>query len=487
MTQETESVEVRPEPPPLKVAEQPVNADAPWVDDVLDRKEIADRLTSIVRDQEAPFVISVDGRWGTGKTFLLKRWAQDLRNQDPKWQAIYDNAWEDDFASDPLLAIIAQFSQHVGTGFKERAGKLVEVAGPLLSYGVSLAALFGAGIPVPPVPTGTASPAEKLDAYMEKQVAKNELRVLLRELAAEVRQETGQPLVFIIDELDRCRPTFAIELLERVKHIFDVPNIVFVFGINRSELVKSLKSVYGDIDAGVYLQRFFDMPFVLPEPDGHLFCRHLALQFGLSAYLQQLSVSGDGPVWLRDVPAIDEQLPNVLGNMGLSLRDLDYCVRLISLAMRDFAGGHPLLFLLLVALKIKEPDLYQRFVEKRARAAEVIDFLNNETPLGTRGGLHLSIDPRDLLHRVQAAVYCADAATTVQEQLQTLMQGGEPERPEYLSRQHAQLGSDHAEFLRDMRDLIQRCVDDPYRPSVGLWSMAQTIDLYYRTTRLPGT
>ena len=50
-----------------------------------------------------------------------------------------------------------------------------------------------------------------------------------------------QPLIFIIDELDRCRPTFAIELLERVKHIFDVPNMVFVLGINRDELCKSLR------------------------------------------------------------------------------------------------------------------------------------------------------------------------------------------------------------------------------------------------------
>ena len=66
-------------------------------------------------------------------------------------------------------------------------------------------------------------------------------------------------MVFIIDELDRCRPTFAIELLERVKHIFDVPNIVFVFGINREELTKSLRSVYGEIEAEEYLRRFFDM------------------------------------------------------------------------------------------------------------------------------------------------------------------------------------------------------------------------------------
>ena len=72
-------------------------------------------------------------------------------------------------------------------------------------------------------------------------------------------------MVFIIDELDRCRPTFAIELLERVKHIFDVPNLVFAFGINRDELCSSLQSIYGNIDADVYLRRFFDMEFTLPQ------------------------------------------------------------------------------------------------------------------------------------------------------------------------------------------------------------------------------
>ena len=90
---------------------------------MLDRKEIADRLTSIIRGQEAPFVISLDGRWGTGKTFLLKRWQQDLENQG--WQAIYYNAWEDDFAGDPLLSITGQLSEHLEKttlfGLTERA------------------------------------------------------------------------------------------------------------------------------------------------------------------------------------------------------------------------------------------------------------------------------------------------------------------------------------------------------------------------------
>ena len=107
-------------------------------------------------------------------------------------------------------------------------------------------------------------------------------------MAGKVRDETGHPMVFIIDELDRCRPTFAIELLERVKHIFDVPNLVFVFGINRDELCTSLQSIYGEIDASVYLRRFFDMEFTLQEVDSAKFSRHLMQKFGVDTFLRRL-------------------------------------------------------------------------------------------------------------------------------------------------------------------------------------------------------
>lgn len=66
---------------------------------MLEREEIAHRLTSIVGAQESPFATSVDGQWGTGKTFLLTRWRQDLENRG--WRAIYFNAWDDDFHDDP--------------------------------------------------------------------------------------------------------------------------------------------------------------------------------------------------------------------------------------------------------------------------------------------------------------------------------------------------------------------------------------------------
>ena len=292
MTQQTDTSEDQPVLPALKVVEPAVDPDDPWHDDVLDRKEIADRLTSIVRGQEAPFVISLDGRWGTGKTFLLKRWAQDLRNQDPKWQAIYYNAWEDDFAGNPLLSITGQLSEHLGKEkFSEKVrgvlGKLVRPA----YFAGSVASTATIGMPLPGLPGGNQTDPDHLGGYHQMRAARDELKQSLTELATEVRSETGQPLIFIIDELDRCRPTFAIELLERVKHIFDVPNIVFVLGINREELTKSLESVYGEIDTGTYLRRFFDMEFVLPDADPTRFCTHLLEQFQLLEFLRGLTTS----------------------------------------------------------------------------------------------------------------------------------------------------------------------------------------------------
>ena len=79
----------------LKVLEEEVSLEKPWDDDVLERAQIATKLTKIVRNESVPLTISINGYWGTGKTFLLKRWQKDLERQG--FKAIYFNSWEDDF------------------------------------------------------------------------------------------------------------------------------------------------------------------------------------------------------------------------------------------------------------------------------------------------------------------------------------------------------------------------------------------------------
>ncbi len=486
MAQRTEPADTSPERPALAIPEREPDPGNPWSDDMLDRRAIGERLTRIVRAQKAPFVISVDGRWGTGKTFVLKRWAQELRTSDPGWRAIYYNAWEDDFASDPLLAIIAQVREHLGEGFAERVRRVVAAAGPLLYQAVSAASLLGGGMSLPPLPAEGDGPAsERLDAYDAKRAATEELRETLRSLASDVREETGHPLVFIIDELDRCRPTFAIALLERVKHIFDVPDVVFVFGVNRLELTRSVQSVYGAIEAGTYLRRFFDLEFVLPDADPMRFCLYLLHRYGLDDFFSELSTRARGRRHLPEFQTISEYLPVVVGDLGLSLRDMDYCVRLLALAAGDLDEGetlHPALFVVLVAIKIDDPQLYRRFVDGTARGAELIDHLNERRRRTRAGsGLYRTREERRILDAVEAAVYCADDAGITQTQLELRLRGAGPTLPDYLSSETAALDRDVStdrERLSHLEALVRGHAADPARYGVGRRYLAGTIDLY---------
>ncbi len=476
MTQQPDPADASPALPALKIVEPEVDAGNPWVDDKLDRKEIADRLTTIVRGQEAPFVISLDGRWGTGKTFLLRRWAQDLQNQDPPWQAIYYNAWEDDFAGDPMLSMTGQLSEHFKKGaLWAEARKLGRLVAPFVQPIASTASIATTGVPVPNIRRSKQAPPNHLADYLDKRAAKDELKKHLAELARAVREATGQPLVFIIDELDRCRPTFAIELLERVKHVFDVKNIVFVFGINQSDLTKSLQWVYGEIDADTYLRRFFDMPLVLPDADPALFCKHLVARYGIGGF-----ASERGRNAVRELGTVEQYLPAVVEKMGLSLRDIAHCVRLISLAMRGVPTGFPVheaLLVLLVTLKIDNSELYRRFVGGNARAAEVIDYLNERVPNDTARS---PIGERVRVAPIEAAAYWADDGESVLVQLNRVRTGREPDRRGYLAADTARLegvSPDDSTHHDAVDNFLQGYVGDEGASDISLEDLAARIDL----------
>ena len=480
MTQQPDTSEAQPVLP-LKIEEQDHDPKNPWGDDVLDREKVAHRLTSIIREHDLPFVISVDGGWGTGKTFLLKRWKQDLQNQG--WEAIYYNAWEDDFCDDPLVAIVGQLSEHFDKGnladtvceIARLVPPLLDLAAPLVPFGQ----VWGWLRAVPNAIRGHRSPPESVRRYQERRATANDFRQGLTKLGAEVRKSTGHPLVFIIDELDRCRPSFAIELLERVKHVFDVPNIVFVFGINRSELVKSFHSAYGDIDAATYLRRFFDMDFSLPEPSAVRFCEHLVKKFGLNNFFWRLGSTQDREIGVQ-VDLVAPVLPLLLGNMGLSLRDMDYCVRLVALAVasddRRFSVD-PYLLAALVAVKIRNPELHRRFVEGNARAADVIDYIDELVRESRRTFADPEMYDEDGLDRIAAAIYCTDVRRVAWSQFQRAVAGSTLEHPEYLSKEHQRWIHEDTERLNRIARVVDEYTRSDARFGIDLYAVASLIDL----------
>ena len=443
--------------------ESDISEDEPWHDDALNRMRVAERLTNLVKIQEAPLSVSVSGDWGTGKTFILKRWQQSLQNQG--YKAIYFNAWEDDFCDDPLLAMIGQMSEHftddrfkrVADAAKPLIGltrkHFVAALNSLLSGAASSVASSVSGQPVAipvEIPSDGWQNEERnsLKDYRKQRASKDELKICLQNLSNSVVLETGHPLVFIIDELDRCRPPFAIELLERVKHIFGVRNIVFVFGINRDELCKSLRTMYGEIDADVYLRRFFDMEFILPEVDADRFCNHLFVKYELRKFFfatsRDFNTSGYDQM---------SRFPEFWGRFNMSLRNLDYCARLMCLVGRNLKQDYPVypwLLAALIALKINNPTLYRSLIQRQCRASEVMNYFNSRMSLESDGLTRLD----RTLALIEGYLYCSEASrtdsvaeTSAIDQFQLLKKGEELTHPEYLSEGIKQANSRRLEML----------------------------------------
>ena len=167
--------------------------------------------------------------------------------------------------------------------------------------------------------------------------------------------------------------------------------------------------------------------------------------------------------------------------MGLSLRDIDYCVRLIALVSRNLGAGHymhPELLTLLVALKVVNPELYEEFVRRRASAAEVINYVNNR--IVHRRGDGERQHPVDM---VEAMAYRAEGSQSVLEQLRRLEAGEELSDPTILSGRLLTLDMEQeANKWRVAR--IRRIVEGQAAANRGsVERLATMIDLYQEYVR----
>ena len=350
-----------------------INSDEPWNDDKLNRRQVADTLTNLITGKEQPLVVSLSGGWGTGKTFMLQRWQKDLEKGG--YVSIYFNAWEDDFCNDPFVAIIGQITEEIQPleEYSGVLGNVEEAAQEFIDY-----FLFKVMDKVTGgwVEKGLIDSMKNkvLSEYKNQRQAKEKLKKCLEKMSAEVKAKSGNPLVFIVDELDRCRPTFAIELLERIKHVFDVPNMVFVVGINREQLCKSINSVYGEIDANTYLQRFFDVPLTMPEVSARDYVIKYVWEhyFGNSEDMN-LNVFKD----TKHGDEFSSFLERIAETGKLPLRDLEHYIRhLYLIANKEFDNISLLLLFVVIMVKMKNPELYKKWAASQLLGAEVMNFVD---------------------------------------------------------------------------------------------------------------
>lgn len=251
----------------IKHSEIEIEEANPFANCKLDRKKYSSVLTNIINSYPYGFVLALNNKWGTGKTTFVKMWEQDLKNN--KYQTVYFNAWENDFENNPLTALKGELktitTKDTEPEFKKtlkKASALTRNIAPIIAKAIADRYIDTEGIKeaIIGVTKGLSDVFEnEVHEYEKKKKSISDFRQSLSEFIANTNE--GKPLVFIIDELDRCRPNYAVSILEQIKHFFSVPNIVFILSIDKEQLGNAIKGVYGSdsIDSNEYLRRFIDL------------------------------------------------------------------------------------------------------------------------------------------------------------------------------------------------------------------------------------
>lgn len=314
------------------------NLKTTFLDDSIGRTadvcEFANMLTGI----EGALSLGIDGKWGTGKTFFVtqtrmvldslnpnvhsyslegmdkirdcfkKNSKQDLRSIPPMVTVYYD-AWQHDDEEDPILSLLYEIMKenHDNKDIhnkKDWSMILASVAEVLSGRNIS----------------ELVKNAKGKDIF-EEQKYKEELELIIDNFFKSFLPEQGNRLIVFIDELDRCKPLYAVKLLERIKHYFALDYITFVFSVNFRELENTVRNYYGEhFDACRYMDRFFDIRLELSPID-------------MDKYVSNLGLYGNKN--MRETVCTE-----VIRQMQLSMRETSRFLQMSKIAAYKYTDGN---------------------------------------------------------------------------------------------------------------------------------------------------
>ena len=338
-----------------------------FLNDSLKRNRFLYKFYDLLNCIDSPFSICLDGPWGCGKTFFIKQ-AQllllsvnpciDIQNEkdiinqnerntlikikdmfEKKYQnipivhyPIYYDAWDNDNAEDPLLSLIYSITKslHNENYFTKNPTIWEKIKNCVKGIGKAVSLQY-AQQSILPEENKSFSAYLNVDKFIESLESnkkidllddfkkQDEIRTLINSFFDELLPEHGDRLVIFIDELDRCKPTYAIELLERIKHYFNQEKVTFVFSTNIQELNKTICSYYGQgFSANRYLDKFFNLRLQLPKVDVEQYFN----------YLQVFNTFGK----------LESILEEVVLHTNLELREISRFISLYYLARNSYLG-----------------------------------------------------------------------------------------------------------------------------------------------------
>ena len=279
-----------------------------------------------------------------------RREIQTLYKADEKpnsYATVYYDAWTYDNHDDPILSLVYAASQSgQKADLSDSPSHVLEAAAAVFDAftGKNLTSLVKG--------LGKVEIKDRLSEIRDTEELKSKIHEFIDTLTA----EKANQLVFFIDELDRCKPDYAIRFLERIKHYFDDERITFVFSVSLTQLQWTIRNYYGNgFDATKYLDKFFDLRVSIPNADYERFLR------------DRLEIGSDETAGIV--------CHEVVRQFNFSLRQAERYARLIKIAEPQFdwlrrstsfdldrAFTASYIIPIIIGLQMYDLDMYHRFV-----------------------------------------------------------------------------------------------------------------------------
>jgi predicted KAP-like P-loop ATPase len=353
-------------------------------EDLFERKNFGIALANIVKNSKAPLVIGLDGNWGEGKSTFVKSWQNILKKENiPN---IYIDAFESDYVDDAFMVVAGAITEYVSANAppkksKEFIDKAKNVGAHILSLSakVSIRAIsagivkesdlkelgkIGEDISKDISTSAEKYIKERLTNHKKERDSIEHFKTVLSTIPKELTNKSDSPLTIIIDELDRCRPSFAVEMLEKIKHLFSVENVNFLLVINKEQLQESIKATYGaNINAHTYLQKFITIEATLPKKKGRnsniqKYCHYLATQYEVT-----------DKDWVELFTSLGTQL-------NCSLRELERIFSNLAIMLmteRPNADINTALTSAICVLKVMRPGIFLRMTDSNVSIQDIQD------------------------------------------------------------------------------------------------------------------
>lgn len=344
--------------------------DRALVDDLAGRKEDLRDFVRLLDSVEGNFSIFLNGEWGSGKTFFVKEAERLLTLLNINYQMrphedgsvesfclgiesdglcnphvpIYFNAWEYDYCDCPIVSLmeVVISSFHELVGLDENGGSLGEKAVSLLK---ALKVNVSSGFIGTEIDCGQVAAAFQNNSPLKELQGKKEIRNKLKDLLDEAKAGRGNRIVLFVDELDRCRPEYAIKTLEALKSLFDQDYLTLVFSVNAKALGMSVSSWYGGgFDGSRYLMRFYDAEVRLGAYNSFSYLSSLGLRLrSMDDFVLRFANRKD--VTMRDVNRWIERIKQVSNLPDYSScensRAASFCMKIIVPGAIVYSTLHP--------------------------------------------------------------------------------------------------------------------------------------------------